>query len=151
MTMTLTINGIRCHWEGPAGTTLLELLRAKGLIGAKEGCDTGNCGLCTVWLDGEPVLSCCVPAARAAGRQVTTIEGVRQEAALVGQYLAEHGSEQCGYCSPGLVMTVLALERELPEASDGEITDYLAGNLCRCSGYAAQLDGIRAYLRRERT
>ena len=151
MTMTLTINGIPCQWEGPPGTTLLELLRARGLMGAKEGCDTGNCGLCTVWLDGEPVLSCCVPAARAEGRQVTTIEGVAREAALVGRYLAERGAEQCGYCSPGLVMTVLALERELPEAYDGEITAYLAGNLCRCSGYAAQLDGIRAYLRRERT
>ena len=150
MTVTFSLNGSPRQWDCAPGTTLLELLRARGFLGAKDGCDTGNCGLCTVWLDGKPVLSCCVPAARAEGRQVTTIEGVRREAALVGRYLAERGAEQCGYCSPGLVMTVLALERELPEADDRAITAYLAGNLCRCSGYVPQLEGIRAYLRRER-
>lgn len=149
MNISLTVNGLRWQGEVAPGTTLLEYLRGRGLMGVKEGCDTGNCGLCTVWVEGEPVLSCAYPAARAAGKRVTTIEGVRREAALVGRYLADAGAEQCGFCSPGLIMAVLALERETPAATDEEISAYLAGNLCRCSGYAAQLSGIRAYLRRE--
>ena len=148
MKLSRYVNGTRCHSEIAPGTTLLEFLRGKGLMGAKAGCDTGSCGLCTVWVDEVPILSCTYPAARAQGKHVTTIEGMRQQAALLGRYLAENGSEQCGYCSPGLIMTVLALEKEHPAATDAEISAYLAGNLCRCSGYAGQLAGIRAYLNR---
>ena len=115
MTMTLTINGIPCQWEGPPGTTLLELLRARGLMGAKEGCDTGNCGLCTVWLDGEPVLSCCVPAARAEGRQVTLeLRGGKALARGVPQILEEILYNLCdnavAYNRPGGSVTVTVEE-----------------------------------------
>ena len=146
MNLSLTINGVQRELQTDPDTMLLEALRGMGLMGAKRGCDTQNCGLCTVWVDGAPILSCSYPAAKAAGRNITTIEGVRDDAARLGGFLADQGAEQCGYCSPGLIMTVLAMERELANPSDEDIRTYLAGNLCRCSGYVSQLRGIRAYL-----
>lgn len=146
MNISLSINGVQRELQTDPDTMLLEALRGMGLMGAKRGCDTQNCGLCTVWVDGAPILSCSYPAAKAAGRNITTIEGVREDAARLGGFLADQGAEQCGYCSPGLIMTVLAMERELTNPSDEDIRTYLAGNLCRCSGYVSQLRGIRAYL-----
>lgn len=125
---------------------LLDFLRQRGLMGVKRGCETSNCGLCTVWIDGKPVLSCSVLAARADGCHITTIEGMQEEAALCGGYLADEGAEQCGYCSPGLIMTVLAMRRELSHPSEDEIRAYLAGNLCRCTGYMGQLRAIVKYM-----
>ena len=150
MKISLTINGIRWEGELSPGIMLLEFLRGSGLMGVKRGCETGNCGVCTVWVDDLPILSCSYPVARADGKHVITIEGVRKQAAVVGAFLADEGAEQCGYCSPGLIMTILALERENPAATDEEITAYLAGNLCRCSGYIGQLTGIKQYLAREK-
>lgn len=125
---------------------LLDFVRAHGCYSVKRGCDTSNCGLCTVFLDGKPVLSCSVLAARADGHQVDTLEGLQEEAADFAAFIADQGAEQCGFCNPGFVMNALALFRENPQPSDEEIREYLAGNLCRCSGYEGQLRGIRAFL-----
>ena len=132
--------------EARADMTLLDFLRARGYKSVKCGCETTNCGLCTVWLDGKPVLSCAVPAMRVQGREVTTLEGLKEEAEEFGRFLGEQGAEQCGFCNPGMVMNAIAMFRENPDPTDDEIREYLAGNLCRCSGYEGQLRGIRAFI-----
>jgi carbon-monoxide dehydrogenase small subunit len=146
MELQFTLNGKKCAAAISADTLLLDLLRSKKCYSVKRGCETGNCGLCTVFLDGVPVLSCSTLAARVQGREVVTLEGLQQEAAEFGAYIADEGAEQCGFCNPGLMMNAIALYRENPDAGDDEIREYLAGNLCRCSGYEGQMRGIRAYL-----
>lgn len=149
MEIKLKLNGKAVTAAVEADTTLFDLLRQKGCYSVKCGCETSNCGLCTVFLDDVPVLSCSVLAARASGHAVTTLEGVQERAAVFGAFLADQGAEQCGFCSPGLVMTVLAMEEELEHPTREEIQHYLAGNLCRCSGYQGQLRAIENYLNRE--
>lgn len=150
MTLTLNLNGRKVSAEIPEDMALLDFLRSQKCYSVKRGCETSNCGLCTVWLDGVPVLSCNVPAARANGRNVTTLEGVQAQAEEFGGYLADEGGEQCGFCNPGFIMNVLAMERELGrDATDVDINAYLTGNLCRCTGYESHLRAIRRWLRRE--
>ncbi len=150
MTLSLTLNGKKISAEIPEDMCLLDFLRQQRCYSVKRGCESSNCGLCTVWLDDVPVLSCNVPAARANGRKVTTLEGVQAQAEEFGGYLADEGGEQCGFCNPGFIMNVLAMERELGRnASDAEINAYLAGNLCRCTGYESHLRAIHRWLERE--
>ena len=127
-------------------TLLIDFVRNKGFLSVKRGCDTANCGLCTVHLEGKPVLSCSTLAMRANGLKVTTIEGLEEEAKEFAQFMANQGAEQCGFCSPGFVMNVLAMKKELRNPSDEEIKMYLSGNLCRCTGYMGQLRAIKNYL-----
>ena len=147
MKVKITLNGKLLNKHIPNDMMLLDFVRKYGALSVKRGCDTSNCGLCTVWVEGTPVLSCSYPAARADGRSVTTLEGVRQEAEAFGRFLAAQGAEQCGFCSPGFIMTVLAMRRELKDPTEEQIASYLAGNLCRCSGYTGQLREIQAWLR----
>ena len=121
-------------------------LRAKGCLSVKRGCDTSNCGLCTVLMDGKPILSCSTLAVRADGHEIYTLEGLQAEAADFVGFIADQGADQCGFCNPGFVMNTIALLRENPDPTDDEIRAFLAGNLCRCSGYDGQLRGIRNYL-----
>lgn len=146
MELKFTLNDEPCMVEISADTLLLDLLRSLKCYSVKRGCETGNCGLCTVFLDDRPVLSCSTLALRVEGRSVVTLEGLRDEAEKYGAYIADEGAEQCGFCNPGLMMNAIALYRENPDATDVEIKEYLAGNLCRCSGYEGQLRGIRSYL-----
>lgn len=146
MKMQFTLNGKKIQREIEPDLLLIDLVRSLGCHSVKRGCDTANCGLCTVWLDERPVLSCSVLAARADGRRVTTLEGLQREAAEFGAFIADQGAEQCGFCNPGFVMNALALFRENPEPTEAEIQEYLAGNLCRCSGYEGQLRGMRSFL-----
>lgn len=146
MQIQFTLNDKPVSADIRPDTLLLDLVRSLGCTSVKRGCETSNCGLCTLFLDDKPVLSCSVLAVRAAGRCVTTLEGLQQEAAEFGAFIADQGAEQCGFCNPGFVMNTIALLRENPDPSDDEIKAYLAGNLCRCSGYDGQLRGIRAYL-----
>ena len=129
-------------------TSLYDLLRAKGCYSVKCGCETENCGLCTVLVDGKSVLSCSMLAARVDDRDVVTLEGVQKEAEEFGMYLAGEGAEQCGFCSHGLITNVLAMEKELVQPEEDAVREYLAGNLCRCSGYMGQMRAIRKYLAR---
>ena len=125
---------------------LLDFVRKHGCLSVKRGCDTSNCGLCTVLMDGKPVLSCSMLTARADGHKIQTLEGLQEEAADFIGFIADQGADQCGFCNPGFVMNTIALLRENPDPTDDEIRAFLAGNLCRCSGYDGQLRGIRAFL-----
>lgn len=146
MQIQFTLNDKPVSAEVRPDTLLLDLVRSLGCTSVKRGCETSNCGLCTLFLDDKPVLSCSVLAVRAAGRRVTTLEGLQEEAAEFGAFIADQGAEQCGFCNPGFVMNALALFREQPDPTEDQIREYLAGNLCRCSGYEGQLRGIQAFL-----
>lgn len=146
MLITITLNGKKVSDDVAADTLLIDFVRKHGCFSVKRGCETANCGLCTVFMDEKPVLSCSVLAARASGHNVTTLEGMQDEAAEFGAFIADQGAEQCGFCNPGFMMNAMALFREKSDPTDEEIKEYLAGNLCRCSGYEGQLRGIRAYL-----
>jgi aerobic carbon-monoxide dehydrogenase small subunit len=143
----LTINGERCEaddvWEGES---LLYALRERlGLPGSKNACEQGECGSCTVYLDGTPVCSCLVAAGQANGREVTTVEGLGSGEDLhpVQQAFLERGAVQCGFCTPGLIVSTHDLLQRNPNPSDSEIREALAGNLCRCTGYEKIMDAVR--------
>ena len=146
MEIKLKLNGRNIVASVEADTVLLDFLREKGCLSVKRGCDTSNCGLCTVLMDGKPILSCSTLAVRADGHEIHTLEGLQAEAADFVGFIADQGADQCGFCNPGFVMNTIALLRENPNPTDDEIRAYLAGNLCRCSGYDGQLRGIRNYL-----
>ena len=146
MEITVKLNGKTVTDHIDADMTLFDFVRAHGCFSVKCGCDTSNCGLCTVFFDDTPVLSCSMLAARADGHAVTTLEGLQDEASDFVGFIADQGADQCGFCNPGFVMNTIALLRENPDPTDDEIRAFLAGNLCRCSGYEGQLRGIRAYL-----
>jgi carbon-monoxide dehydrogenase small subunit len=147
MRIELTINGERREaddvWEGES---LLYALRERlGLPGSKNACEQGECGSCTVYLDGTPVCSCLVAAGQANGREVTTVEGLGSGEDLdpVQQAFLERGAVQCGFCTPGLIVSTHDLLRRNPHPSDPEIREALAGNLCRCTGYEKIMDAVR--------
>ena len=132
-------------------TTLLELLRETwGLTGAKRGCDEGDCGACTVLLDGQPVNACLVLAVRVNGRKVTTIEGLGDEEHPhpLQTAFVQHGALQCGYCGPGMLLSAKALLDVNPSPTEAEIRQALSGNLCRCTGYSKIIEAVRSASRR---
>ena len=150
MEIKLKLNGRELTAFAEADTVLLDFLRDAGCLSVKCGCDSSNCGLCTVLMDGKPILSCSTLAVRAAGHEICTLEGLQEEASDFIGFIADQGADQCGFCNPGLVMNTIALLRENPDPTDDEIRAFLAGNLCRCSGYDGQLRGIRAFLDRRK-
>ena len=147
MEVKFQLNGKPAAADIEPDCMLLDLLRDMGCYSVKRGCDTTNCGLCTVLGDGKPSLSCAMPAARAEEKEIVTLEGLQEEAEDFGRFLAKEGAEQCGYCSPGFIMNVIAMMRELKDPSIEEIKEYLAGNLCRCSGYEGQMRAIQNYMK----
>ena len=150
MKISMILNGKKTEAEIDADMLLIDFVRSQGCYSVKRGCETSNCGLCTVFLEGKPVLSCSVLAARANGCKVDTLEGLQEEAEEFGSFIAGQGAEQCGFCNPGFIMNVLAMEDELNNPTEEEIKAYLSGNLCRCSGYESQLRAIKNYLNRNR-
>lgn len=146
MLITVILNGNKIQSDIEPDMLLIDFVRDHGCLSVKRGCETSNCGLCTVFLENKPVLSCSVLAARADGKEVTTLEGLQEEASEFAEFIADQGAEQCGFCNPGFMMNALALFRENPEPDVEEIKEYLAGNLCRCSGYEGQLRGIMNFL-----
>ena len=142
---TLDVNGEPRAVAFPAHHTLLEVLREElGLTGTKHGCELGECGTCTVLVDGQPVLSCLVMAAAMGGRRIETVEGLQHGNALhpLQTTFADLGAAQCGYCTPGILMAAKALLAENPAPTRQEVSDALAGNLCRCTGYLKILEAI---------
>lgn len=145
MKIQVILNGKKVEADIAPDMMLLDFVREQGMKSVKRGCDTGNCGLCTLWLEGKPVLSCSTLAARANGKKVTTLEGVQKEAEEFSRFLAMEGADQCGFCSPGFIMAVLALKKENPKPTIEEMKEYLAGNLCRCTGYQSQYRALVKY------
>ncbi len=154
MRVELTVNGERRQaddvWEGES---LLYMLRERmGLPGSKNACEQGECGSCTVYLDGVTVCACLVAAGQAEGRDVVTVEGLADEEALqpVQTAFLETGAVQCGFCTPGLVVAVHDLLQRVPQPDDDTVREALAGNLCRCTGYEKILDAVRLAAERTR-
>jgi len=145
--LQMTLNGQNVEATIEASATLAHVLRETfGLTGTKIGCEEGECGACTVLVDGTPVNSCIYPALKASGRCVLTIEGLSQEGKLhpLQRAFVEHGAVQCGYCTPGLLLTSFALLQQNPHPSDAEIRRAISGNLCRCTGYLKIVRAIQA-------
>ncbi len=144
----LTVNGLVYQKEVEPRRTLLELIREDlELTGTKEGCGLGECGTCTVLLDGKPIKSCITLAVQANGREVTTIEGIENPDGTLHplqQAFIDHGAIQCGFCTPGMVLSAKALLDENPKPSEMEIKQAIAGNLCRCTGYQKIVEAIRS-------
>ena len=146
MEVKINVNGRVITDSVDADMLLLDFLRKHGCYSVKCGCETTNCGICTVFMDDIPVLSCSVLTVRANGHKIVTLEGLQDEAKEFIGFIADQGAEQCGCCNPGFIVNTIALLRENPNPTDDEIRAYLVGNLCRCSGYNGQLRGIRAFL-----
>ena len=147
MKINFWLNGVKKEAEISPDTMLLEFLRSLGCYSVKRGCETANCGLCTVLVNDKPMLSCSVLAARIDGKKVTTMEGLQAESEEFGTFLANEGAEQCGFCNPGFIMNVIAMSKELENPGLDEIKEYLSGNLCRCTGYMGQLRAIQKFLK----
>ncbi len=147
MRVTMTVNGETREADDvwPGESLLFTLRERLGLPGTKNACEQGECGSCTVLMDGLPICSCLVAAPQAQGRDVVTVEGLADTDDLhpVQQAFVETGAVQCGFCTPGLIVAVADLVRRSPQATDAEVREALAGNLCRCTGYEKILDAVR--------
>ena len=147
MEIIIKVNGRRIAEQIEPDLLLIDFLRKHGCYSVKRGCETANCGLCTVLMDEKPILSCSMLAVRIDGKKIVTLEGLQKEAEEFGTFLANEGAEQCGFCNPGFIMNVLAMTKELEDPTEEEIKEYLAGNLCRCSGFVGQTRSILKYLK----
>ncbi len=143
--LSLRVNGKAITDTVQPDEMLIDFLRRHGFKSVKRGCDTSNCGLCTVIIDGKASLSCSTLAARCEGKDIETLEGLEEEAKYIRPYLAGEGADQCGFCNPGYIVCTVALGREEENPDDEKIISYLKGNLCRCTGYMSQARALRAY------
>ena len=146
MELHLTVNGISLNWSIAPGEVLLDVLRRQGYFGVKRGCEKGECGACAVLVDGKPINSFLMFAAQAEGRQILTIEGVAVAGKLdpVQEAFLDHGAVQCGFCTPGMVISAKALLDRCPDPSEDQVREALAGHLCRCTGYLKPVEAILA-------
>lgn len=146
MKIAVNLNGLDMTLEFEPQEMLLDVLRRYGCPSVKRGCDTSSCGVCTVLVNGSPVLSCSMFAAKAEGCRIATVEGMLKEVEEFAEYMTEQGADQCGYCNPGFALTVLAMKKELKNPTEAKIKQYLAGNICRCTGYVGQLRALKQFL-----
>jgi carbon-monoxide dehydrogenase small subunit len=154
MTVIFTLNGQEVTYHGPGSTRLLDVLRDEfGLTGAKEGCGKGECGACSVLLDGSVVNSCLILVSQVQSRDIVTIEGLEKDGILdpVQQAFIDEGAVQCGFCIPGIILSAKALLMEKPEPAEEEIRHGLAGNLCRCTGYRKIIAAVQRAAANNRT
>jgi carbon-monoxide dehydrogenase small subunit len=145
-TINFTVNGTREQLDVPSNMTLLQMIRERlALTGTKNGCEAGECGACMVLLDAEPVNSCMVLAVEADGREILTVEGLAPEGHLspIQQAFIEHNAVQCGYCTPGMLISAHALLQRNPHPTEDEIKEALVGNLCRCTGYVRIIQAVQ--------
>ncbi len=146
MELKFKLNGLDVKWDVEPGESLLDALKNHNVKSLKKGCDGSACGVCSVLLDGHPILSCSYLALRVEGHEITTVEGIQAEAAKIAECFASEGSDQCGYCNSAFALVIHALSKELKNPTDEEIKKYMVGNLCRCTGYHSQLKAIKKYL-----
>jgi aerobic-type carbon monoxide dehydrogenase small subunit (CoxS/CutS family) len=146
MSIRVRINGEAKEWNAAPGNLLLDVLRREGYLGVKRGCETGECGTCTVLLNGRAINSCLFFAAQAEGCELLTIEGVAQGDTLdpIQEAFLEHGAVQCGYCTPGMILNTKALLARHPDPTEEEVRDLLAGNYCRCTGFRKPIEAVLA-------
>jgi len=146
MELKLFVNGEPKQWTISPGELLLDALHREGYFGVKRGCEAGECGACTVLLDGKPVNSCLMFAAQAEGRHVMTIEGVADHGRLdpIQEAFLDHGAVQCGFCTGGMILSAKALLEHQPDPSEPEVREALAGHLCRCTGYKKPVEAVLA-------
>jgi carbon-monoxide dehydrogenase small subunit len=146
MKVNFTLNDIAREFEIEPDALLIDVIRGSGLTGTKEGCAVGVCGACTVVVDGLPVSSCIYFAALCDGAEVLTIEGIAMCEPAVIEAFVEYEGMQCGICTPGQVVAAYTLKRDHPGANEDQVREYMAGNLCRCTGYVSITDAVRAYV-----
>jgi len=153
MIITVSINGASKRWSIRAGETLLSVLRREGYLSVKCGCGTGDCGACTVLYNGRAVNSCLLLAAKAEGAEIRTVEGLAAGDRLhpIQEAFIDEGAVQCGYCTPGAVLSAFALLSRNPSPTEGEIREALSGNLCRCTGYVKQVRAVQTAAERMRS
>jgi len=146
MGLHVTVNGQPQAWTIAPGELLLDVLRRQGYFGVKRGCESGECGACTVLLDGEPVNSCLMFAAQVEGRDVLTVEGLAPEEGLhpLQEAFLDHGAVQCGFCSPGMLLSAKALLDRNPNPTEEEVREAMSGHLCRCTGYEKPVQAVLA-------
>jgi len=151
MMVCATVNGAVRQWTIAPGDLLLDVLRREGYFGVKRGCEKGECGACTVLLDGKPVNSCLVFAAQAEGCEILTIEGLSEGDALhpLQEAFLDHGAVQCGFCSPGMILAAKALLDRQPHPTEEQVRAALAGNYCRCTGYCKPVEAVLAVAGKE--
>lgn len=142
----LNINNVDLEVIIEPGEMLVDTLRKLGYKSVKKGCDTGSCGVCSILVDDKIISSCSYFTVKAEGKKIQTIEGVEDKARKIGNFLLEEGADQCGFCTPGLIMSIIAMEKNLDEFTEDNIKHFLVGNLCRCTGYEGQMRAIRKYL-----
>ena len=146
MKLKLNINNKFYNTNIDGDESLLDILRKIGFKSVKKGCDTGTCGVCSVLINKKPILSCQFLTTRTQRIKITTVEGLGKKADKIIDLIVSEGADQCGYCGPALVLTTYAMKKELKDPTVEKINHYLAGNLCRCSGYEGQLRGIKKYM-----
>ncbi|MFP4177167.1 MAG: (2Fe-2S)-binding protein [Acholeplasmataceae bacterium] len=146
MEISVVLNGRPRRFNVEPDEYLADTLRNHHITSVRRGCESSTCGVCTVLVDDRPVLSCTLLSVRADGKRVTTVEGIEKEIAAISACFGAEGADQCGFCNPGIALTAYALKLEYGTPTDEEIRHYLVGNLCRCSGYEAQLKAIKRYL-----
>jgi len=146
MELSLTVNGHARTFAIAPGDLLLDVLRREGYFGVKRGCEKGECGACAVLLDGKPVNSCLMFAAQAEGRQVVTIEGLARNGRLdpLQEAFLDHGAVQCGFCTPGMILSAKALLDHQPDPTEEQVREALAGHFCRCTGYKKPVEAVLA-------
>lgn len=146
MNIVLNVNGLDYETSVRPDEYLVETLRRLNFLSVKKGCDTTSCGVCTILVDNKPVPSCSYFSAKAEGHSITTVEGIKEEAEKLADYLGGEGADQCGFCNPGFTLTVYSMKLEGVEPTDKAIKHYLVGNLCRCTGYIGQNIAVKKYL-----
>ncbi len=145
--ITFMVNHRKHSLEVKPGEYLIETLKRLNIHSVRRGCDTASCGVCTVLVDLKPVPSCATLTARLAGKNVTTVEGIHDEAGALADYFGLEGADQCGFCNPGIALSVHALKQQSSPITEADIKQALTGHLCRCSGYVSQVKAIMAYLK----
>ena len=149
MLVTFFLNNTEVSYSVNPGEYLADTLRKHGLKSIKVGCNESSCGSCTLLVDNKPMMSCSLLTASVEGKHITTIEGIQEEAAKISRCFSEEGADQCGFCNVGYALVIYSLKREYKNPTDGEIENYIVGNLCRCSGLHSQMNAIKAYLKEE--